>query len=109
MQARYHLFLCQQGLLKIYNLCKQTSHARQNIRREYLKPGGQGASHPWMYPEESVKSKRKYVKPCGRTGGSQGGGQQEGVRLGEYDHCDGEDVEEDGKGRGCVGGGVAEQ
>ena len=62
-----------------------------------------------MNPEESVKSKRQYVKPCGRTGGSQGGGQQEGVRLGEYDHCDDEDVEEDGESRGCVGGGVAEE
>ena len=62
-----------------------------------------------MNPEESVKSKRKYVKPCGRTGGSQGGGQQEGVRLGEHDHSDGEDVEEDGKSGGGVRGGVAEQ
>ena len=62
-----------------------------------------------MNPEESVKNKRQYVKPCGGTGGSQGGGQQEGVRLGEHDHSDGEDVEEDGESRGCVGGGVAEE
>ena len=48
-------------------------------------------------------------QPKRQGGGSQGGGQQEGVRLGEHDHSDGEDVEEDGKSRGCVGGGVAEQ